>query len=92
MGYDTKIEICGHGFRAMVCCSLIEFGLWSKDAFERQISHMERNSVRATYIYKAGHLDERKLMLHWWADFLDANRERAIMPFDYAKINWGNDV
>ncbi|MCV8195302.1 integrase, partial [Escherichia coli] len=23
-------------------------------------------------------------------DFLDANRERAITPFDYAKINRGN--
>ncbi|MBE0744390.1 integrase, partial [Escherichia coli] len=26
----------------------------------------------------------------WWVDFLDANRERAITPFDYAKINRGN--
>lgn len=38
-------------------------------------------------IHKAEHLDERKLMLQWWADFLDANREKAITPFDYAKIN-----
>ncbi len=90
MGYDTKIEVCGHGFRTMACSSLIESGLWSKDAVERQMSHMERNSVRAAYIHKAEHLDERKLMLQWWADFLDANRERAITPFDYAKINRGN--
>lgn len=48
---------------------------------------MERNSVRAAYIHKAEHLDERKLMLQWWADFLDANREKGITPFDYAKIN-----
>ena len=27
--------------------------------------HMERNSVRAAYIHKAEHLDERKLMLQW---------------------------
>ncbi|HAW8005550.1 TPA: integrase, partial [Escherichia coli] len=27
----------------------------------------------------------RKLMLQWWADFLDANREKGITPFDYAK-------
>lgn len=56
------------------------------------MSHMERNSVRAAYIHKAEHLDERKLMLQWWADFLDANRERVITPFDYAKINRGNGV
>ncbi|HCD6062793.1 TPA: tyrosine-type recombinase/integrase [Klebsiella oxytoca] len=92
MGYDTKVEVCGHGFRTMACSSLIESGLWSRDAVERQMSHMERNSVRAAYIHKAEHLDERRLMLQWWADFLDANRERVITPFDYAKINQGNGV
>ncbi|TKU80924.1 integrase, partial [Citrobacter sp. wls707] len=67
----------------------IESGLWSKDAVERLMSHMERNSVLAAYIPKAEHLDERKLMLQWWAIFLDANRECGITPFDYAKINRG---
>lgn len=85
MGYDTKVEVCGHGFRTMACSSLIESGLWSRDAVERQMSHMERNSVRAAYIHKAEHLDERKLMLQWWADFLDANREKGVSPFDFAK-------
>lgn len=51
MGYDTKVEVCGHGFRTMACSSLIESGLWSRDAVERQMSHMERNSVRAAYIH-----------------------------------------
>ncbi|ENY5351065.1 integrase arm-type DNA-binding domain-containing protein [Klebsiella aerogenes] len=87
MGYDTKIEVCGHGFRTMACSSLIESGLWSRDAVERQMSHMERNSVRAAYIHKAEHLDERRLMLQWWADFLDANREKAVSPFDFAKLS-----
>lgn len=90
MGYDTKVEVCGHGFRTMACSSLIESGLWSKDAVERQMSHMERNSVRAAYIHKAEFIDERKLMLQWWADFLDANREKGVTPFDYAKIDQGN--
>src|SRR5699024_2319907 len=87
MVYDTKVEVCGHGFRTMACSSLIESGLWSRDAVERQMSHMERNSVRAAYIHKAEHLEERRLMLQWWADFLDANREKFISPFEYAKIN-----
>ncbi|ECC3253197.1 DUF4102 domain-containing protein, partial [Salmonella enterica subsp. enterica] len=47
MGYDTKTEVCGHGFRAMACSALIESGLWSRDAVERQMSHQERNNVRA---------------------------------------------
>lgn len=63
MGYDTKVDVCGHGFRTMACSSLIESGLWTKDAVERQMSHVERNSVRAAYIHKAEHLDERRLML-----------------------------
>lgn len=85
MGYDTKVEVCGHGFRTMACSSLIESGLWSRDAVERQMSHMERNSVRAAYIHKAEHLDERRLMLQWWADFLDANRAREVSPYDFGK-------
>ena len=89
MGYDTKVEVCGHGFRTMACSSLIESGLWSRDAVERQMSHMERNSVRAAYIHKAEHLDERRLMLQWWANFLDVNREGVVSPFDFAKINSG---
>ncbi|CUU22830.1 putative prophage P4 integrase [Duffyella gerundensis] len=87
MGYDTKVEVCGHGFRTMACSSLIESGLWSKDAVERQMSHQERSSVRAAYIHKAEHLGERRLMLQWWADYLDANMQEVISPFDYAKIN-----
>ncbi len=87
MGYDTTQEVCGHGFRAMACSALIESGLWSRDAVERQMSHQERNGVRAAYIHKAEHLEERRLMLQWWADFLDANREKGISPFEYAKIN-----
>ncbi|HFK5781964.1 tyrosine-type recombinase/integrase [Pantoea agglomerans] len=85
MGYDTKVEVCGHGFRTMACSSLIESGLWSRDAVERQMSHMERNSVRAAYIHKAEHLDERRLMLQWWADFLEANRESEVSPYDFGK-------
>jgi hypothetical protein len=50
------------------------------------MSHLERNSVRAAYINKAEHLDERRLILQWWADFLDANREKEISPFHFAKI------
>ena len=57
----------------MAYSALIKSGQWSKDAVEHQMSHMERNSVRAAYIHKAEHLDERRLMLQWWADFLDVN-------------------
>ncbi|HCM1914396.1 TPA: integrase arm-type DNA-binding domain-containing protein [Salmonella enterica subsp. salamae serovar 28:r:e,n,z15] len=84
MGYDTKKEICGHGFRAMACSALSESGLWSKDAIEKQMSHQERNSVRAAYIHKAEYLEERIAMMQWWADYLDANTGGYISPYQFA--------
>ena len=56
MGYDTKVEVCGHGFRTMACSSLVESGLWSRDAVERQMSHIEKGlSV---------HLNMQRLIIH----------------------------
>ncbi|SQK75371.1 Prophage CP4-57 integrase [Tatumella ptyseos] len=81
MGYDTKQDICGHGFRAMACSALMESGLWSQDAVERQMSHQERNTVRLAYIHKAEHLEARKEMMQWWSDYLDACRETWVPPY-----------
>ncbi len=92
MGYCTKTEVCGHGFRAMACSALVESGLWSRDAVERQMSHQERNGVRAAYIHKAEHLEERRLMVQWWADYLDANRQRHVSPFEFANPTGSNIV
>ena len=63
MGYDTKKEVCGHGFRTMARGALGESGLWSDDAIDRQLSHSERNNVRAAYIHTSKHLNERRLMV-----------------------------
>ena len=81
MGYDTKNEICGHGFRAIACSALMESGLWVQDAVERQMSHQEHNSVRAAYIHKAEYLDARKAMMQWWSDYLDACRDAFLPPY-----------
>lgn len=81
MDYDTKEDVFGHGFRAMTCSALIESGLWSEDAIERQMSHQERNSVRAAYIYKAEHLEARKAMMQWWSDYMDECREKYVPPY-----------
>ena len=83
MGYDTKTEVCGHGFRTMARGALGESGLWSDDAIERQLSHTERNNVRAAYIHTSEYLDERRLMVQWWADFLDINKKEYMSPYDF---------
>ncbi|RMV16427.1 tyrosine-type recombinase/integrase [Pseudomonas savastanoi] len=92
LGYDTKKDVCGHGFRTMACSALVESGLWSKDAVERQMSHKERNGVRAAYIHRAEHIEERRLMLEWWDNFLEANRAEPITPFEYARPSGQNIV
>lgn len=84
IGYDTKTEACGHGFRTVACSALNE-SAWSKDAIERQMNHKERNGVRAAYEHKAEHLEARMEMMQWWSDYLDVNRERYIAPYIYAR-------
>ncbi len=84
MGFDTKTEICGHGFRSMACSALIESGLWSETAIERQMSHKERNHVRAAYIHKAEFIEERRLIMNWWSRYLDANRQEHVTPHEFA--------
>ncbi|WP_145560068.1 tyrosine-type recombinase/integrase [Yersinia bercovieri] len=81
MGYDTKKDICGHGFRTMACSTLMESGLWSRDMVERQMSHQERNSVRAAYNHKAEYLEARRTMMQWWSDYLDKCREEFVPPY-----------
>lgn len=87
MGYDTKVEVCGHGFRAMACGALVQSGRWQEDAIERQMSHQERNNVRLAYTHAAEFFEERKLMMQWWADYLDKNRTEHLTPYDFAQFN-----
>lgn len=83
LGYDTTTEVCGHGFRAMACSALLESGLWSEDGIERQMSHKERNGVRAAYTHRAEFIQQRQMMMQWWADWLDEVKNRYIPPHDF---------
>ncbi|MEA1063427.1 tyrosine-type recombinase/integrase [Erwinia sp. HR93] len=87
MGYDTKTEVCGHGFRTMARGALSESKLWNDDAIERQLSHVERKHVKGSYMHTSEYIEERKLMLQWWADYIDANKEKAIAPYEFACIH-----
>jgi len=72
LGYDTKSQMCAHGFRSMASTLLNEQG-WHPDLIELQLAHKERNSVRAAY-NKAQRLAERRRMMQAWADYLDGLR------------------
>lgn len=69
LGY-TSDEMTAHGFRSMASTLLNEQG-WNRDAIERQLSHGERNKIRAAYNY-AEYLPERRKMMQEWADYLES--------------------
>jgi integrase len=68
MGYKGKLV--GHGFRALASTILNEQG-FRPDVIERQLAHAERNKVRAAY-NRAEYLPERREMMQFWANYLDA--------------------
>ena len=68
MGYEQG-TVTVHGFRASASTLLNEQG-WRPDAIERQLAHGERNLVRAAYNH-AQYLQERRLMMQGWGNYLD---------------------
>lgn len=73
LGY-AQDEMTAHGFRATASTLLNESGLWSEDAIERQLGHLEHNEVRRAYA-RGEHWDERVRMMAWWADRLAGMRQ-----------------
>ncbi|MBR1487032.1 MAG: tyrosine-type recombinase/integrase [Synergistaceae bacterium] len=65
----TKEQITPHGFRAMFSTIANEHG-WNRDVIERQLAHVEENSVRGAYNH-AEYMPERIKIMQWWADWLD---------------------
>lgn len=74
LGY--KGRVVGHGFRATASTILNDSGLFNPDAIEAQLAHKEQNEVRAAY-NRAKYLPERRKVIQWWADFLDAAHKGA---------------
>ncbi|MGO3860262.1 MAG: tyrosine-type recombinase/integrase, partial [Neisseriaceae bacterium] len=68
-----KLPTTAHGFRALGSTALNESGLFRDDVIERALSHVERNKTRAAY-NRAEYIEERTVMLQWWADYLDSQR------------------
>ena len=65
LGFD-KDEMCGHGFRSAASSILNEFRSWNTDAIERQLAHVDNDSVRRAYA-RADYWDERIRMMAWWS-------------------------
>ncbi|PAY05401.1 integrase [Bradyrhizobium sp. UFLA03-84] len=69
LGYGQD-EMCAHGFRAMASTRLNEMNHWKPEVIERQLAHVDKNSVRRAY-NRAEYWTERVEMMQAWADYLD---------------------
>ena len=72
MGYRRKMS--GHGFRAIASTILHEQSAFDSEVIERQLAHIERNSTKAAY-NRAEHVQKRREMMQWYANYLDTVRE-----------------
>ena len=77
MGFKND-DMTSHGFRASASSMLNESGLWNADAIERQLAHVDGDSVRRAYA-RAEFWDERVRMMTWWADRCEALRIGGIV-------------
>ena len=68
----------GRGFRSAASSMLNECGLWYSDAIERQLAHVNDNSVRLAYA-RADFWEERVRMMAWWADGCEEMRRGAVV-------------
>jgi integrase len=82
LGYHSRATV--HGFRGTASTILNESNLFRADAIERQLAHVPANEVRAAY-NAALYLEERKKMMQWYSDKLDA-LERIGTHGDLSKI------
>lgn len=70
MGYDTKTEITGHGFRAMARTILHEELHIKPEVIEHQLAHQVADALGTAY-NRTKFLKERKIMMQQWASYLD---------------------
>jgi integrase len=70
MGYDTKTQITGHGFRAMARTILHERLNIDPHIIEHQLAHAVPDNLGGAY-NRTKFIAQRKVMMQTWADYLD---------------------
>ena len=81
LGYDTRTEITGHGFRAMARTILHEELEQKPEVIEHQLAHAVPDNLGGAY-NRTRFVKERRAMMQKWADYLDCLKAGAeIIPF-----------
>ena len=76
MGYEQE-KMCVHGFRAMASTLLNASLMYPDVIIEKQLAHSPRNKVKAAYD-RADFLEDRKVLMQDWANYLDSLRQGAV--------------
>lgn len=84
MGYSSG-EVTGHDFRATASTMLYEQG-YREEHVEFQLAHLEEKKTKRAYNH-AQYMDERRAMMQWFADELDASAKKQSALALARKVN-----
>jgi len=82
MGYEGKMTT--HGFRALAMTTLKEKLGYRHETVDRQLAHAQKDKVASAYD-RAQFLDERKVMMQHWADYLDSIASGNVISANFGK-------
>lgn len=74
LGIDTKNEMTSHGWRATARTVLEEVLKYPENFIENQLAHSKHDANGSAY-NRTKFLDDRRIMLQAWADYLDGLKE-----------------
>ena len=80
MGFDTRTEITGHGFRAMARTLLAEKLRMPENVIKHQLAHSVPDALGTAY-NRTKFYDERRRMMQAWSDYLD-----DLKAADFSKV------
>ena len=70
LGYDTRTEITGHGFRAMARTILHQELNFAPELIEHQLAHRVPDSLGAAY-NRTKFIEQRRAMMQSWSEYLE---------------------
>ncbi|EAP3799080.1 integrase [Salmonella enterica subsp. enterica serovar Lille] len=69
--------LVSHGLRSIASTALNEQG-FPPDVIEAALAHVDKNEVRRAY-NRSDYLEQRRPMMQWWADFIEAADAGSIL-------------
>ncbi len=78
LGYDTREQMTGHGFRATARTLVRELLGYDREVIERHLAHASDEELGSSYD-RATLLTQRREMIQAWADLLDGIECKSVM-------------